>query len=166
MTTEVRDKKTLMAEMKVALDKGDFKAVTKLSQEISKIQAATEKSEVDAKVKAAEVLTLDVKAVIDEAVAGLVKSGKLDNMDGVWYVQDFGEKLTTCRLVKSAPRKAGTGGGAAKKFDVATADLLAKHGSKVIDQESGKTFQQAYDEDTDGNSRYKVRVKLLKLEGS
>jgi len=165
MTEEVKakSKKQLLSEMKQAMDSGDFKAVSKVSSEIAKIVATEEKAEKDAKLAAIEGLTKDVKSRFDGLVADLNREGLLDGCDGVWYSNDFGEKLTTCRLLKGATRKAG-GGGGGKKFNITTNELLAKHGSEMMG-DSGVTFQEAYDANTDGNSRYKVRMKLLKAEG-
>ena len=160
---KVKSKKQLLADMKQAMDSGDFKAVSKVSSAIAKIVADEDKAEKEAKLAAVVGLTEDVKARFDALVVELNKTGTLDACDGVWYSNDFGEKLTTCRLLKGATRKAG-GGGGGKKFNITTNDLLAKHGSEMMG-DSGVTFQEAYDANTDGNSRYKVRMKLLKAEG-
>jgi len=160
---KVKTKKELLAEMKVALDSGDFKAVSKVSSQIAKAVAAEEKIEKDAKQAAVANLTEVVKKAIDKAVKPFIDSQELDAADGIWYSYDFGEKLTTCRLVKGATRKSG-GGGGGKKFNVTTTELLTKHGGEQMG-DSGKTFQEAYDEDTGGNARYKVRMKLLKADG-
>ncbi|MCW4050966.1 MAG: hypothetical protein NWE89_14650 [Candidatus Bathyarchaeota archaeon] len=161
---KVKTKKQLLAEMKTATDAGDWKAVSKISSEIAKAVAADEKAEKDAKLAVVSQLTNEVKGLFDTLVAQLNAEHKLDACDGVWYSSDFGEKLTTCRLLKGAARKSGGGSGGGKKFSITTHELLAKHGSEMMG-ESGKTFLEAYDEDTGGNSRYKVRMKLLKAEG-
>jgi len=171
MTTEVAPEKVqtkaeLLAEMKVATDAGDWKAVSKISAKIAKVVATEEKAEKDAKLAVIATTTEIFKKAMDKTVATLIKDVDpelLKVMDGVWYVNDFGEKLTTCRLVKGAVRKAG-GGGGGKKFSISTTELLSKHGSEMMG-DSGKTFQEAYDADTGGNSRYKVRMKLLKADG-
>lgn len=160
---EVKTKDQLLAEMKVAMDSGDFKAVSKVSSQIAKVVAGEEKVEKDAKQAAVAKLTDVVKKAIDKAVKPFIDSGELDAADGIWYANDFGEKLTSCRLVKGAARKAG-GGGGGKKFNVTTTELLTKHGAELMG-DTGKTFQEAYDEDTGGNARYKVRMKLLKADG-
>lgn len=165
----VLSKDELLAEMKTAMETGDFKAVSKISSKIAKAVVAEEKVEKDAKLAIISGLTEDMKKAIDKVVNKLVDEfvrtdAKLaEAMDGVWYVNDFAEKLTSCRLVKGAVRKGG-GGGGGKKFSITTNELLAKHGSEMMG-DSGKTFQEAYDEDTGGNARYKVRMKLLKAEG-
>lgn len=160
---EVKTKKQLLADMQKAMETGDFKAVSKVSSAIAKIVADEEKAEKDAKLSAIVGLTEQVKVHFDNLVVELNKNGALDACDGVWYSNDFGDKLTTCRLLKGATRKGG-GGGGGKKFNITTNDLLTKHGAEQMG-DSGMTFQQAYDEKTDGNSRYKVRMKLLKADG-
>ena len=162
---EVKTKKQLLAEMKVAVDSGNFKAVSKISAEIAKLVATEEKAEREAKQAAAAELSIKVKAQIDAVVKKLIDSKALDVCDGVWYSYDFGEKLSTCRLLKSQPKAKGSGGGAGKKFAISTAELLAKHGDEIANSETGETFKQAYEKDTSGNARYRVRMKLLKAEG-
>jgi len=164
---EVKTKEQLLAEMKAATDAGDWKAVSKVSSQIARLVAGEEKAEKDAKQAAVATITDEVKKVLDKTVTKLIETipqEQLEAMDGIWYSNDFAEKLTTCRLVKGAIRKTGTGGGGGKKFSITTKELLDKHGSELMG-DTGKSFQQAYDEDTDGNARYKVRMKLLKAEG-
>lgn len=161
---EAKTKKQLLADMQKAMESGDFKAVSKVSSAIAKIVADEEKTEKDAKLAAIVGLTEKVKAEFDAVVVKLNKDGILDAADGVWYSNDFGEKLTTCRLLKGAARKGGGGGGGGKKFSITTNELLAKHGDEQMG-DSGQTFKEAYEANTDGNSRYKVRMKLLKAEG-
>lgn len=159
-------KDELLAEMQVAMDSGDFKAVSKISSKIAKAVVAEEKAEKDARLAVIAGVTETVKAKLDGAVAKIVDGLEkeiLEAMDGVWYVNDFAESLTTCRLVKGAVRKGG-GGGGGKKFSITTKDLLERHGAEQMG-DSGQTFQEAYDSDTNGNARYKVRVKMLKAEG-
>jgi len=43
--------------------------------------------------------------------------------------------------------------------------LLAKYGDDILDENTGQTYQQAWDSNSDGNWRYGIRVKLLKKEG-
>lgn len=166
-TEVVLSKDELLAEMKKAVDAGDYKAVSKISSKIAKAQVAEEKVAKDAKLAVIKGVTEVVKAKLDTAVTKIVDGldkEVLEAMDGVWYVNDFTENLTTCRLVKGAVRKGGGGGGGGKKFSITTKDLLDKHGAEAMG-DSGQSFQEAYDGDTDGNSRYKVRMKLLKAEG-
>ena len=163
---KVLTKDELLAEMKTAMDTGDFKAVSKISSKIAKAQAVDEKAEKEAKQAVVAGVTEQVKTKLDGVIAKVVKDldeDVLEAMDGVWYVNDFAESLTSCRLVKGAARKGG-GGGGGKKFSITTKDLLEAHGAEQMG-DSGQTFQEAYDADTNGNARYKVRMKLLKAHG-
>ena len=156
----------LMAAIKEASGKNDWKLVSKLAGQINKLEAAKAKADTEAKNKALEGMTQLVKDTIGKALAGLKSSGKLDAADGIWYADDFGEKETSCRLMKSAPRKASGGGGGGKKFDITTEALLAKHGTKSVEGKTPAiTYSKWFEESTDGNHRYKVRTKLLKLDG-
>jgi hypothetical protein len=160
-----KTQKELMAELETALKEKDFKAVTKISSVIAKAEAEKEKSEKEAKQALLAELTVKVKSRFDVIAEELIASGELDLADGIWYSYDFGEKLSTCRLMKGQARARG-GGGGGKKFNITTAELLTQHGDKPMG-DTGKTFQQVWEETpaTDGNARYAIRVKLLKLAG-
>lgn len=154
----------LMSELQVALTKGDFKAVAQISRKIDQTTKATEKAELEAKLAALKEISDEVAKAITDAITPYVDSGQLDVADGIWFSYDFGEQAPTIRLTKTtakAPRVGG--GGTGKKFDISTDDMLAKHGDK--EYKDGKTFKQAYDENTDKNWRYAIRTRLLKLEG-
>lgn len=162
----ILSKDELLAEMKEATDAGDWKKVSKISSKIAKAVASEEKGEREAAQKLLQDVTEVVKARIDKLVTKIVDELEPDvvkAMSGVWYVNDFGEKLTSCRLVKGAARKGG-GGGGGKKFSITTKELLDKHGTEIMG-DTGKSYQENYDADTNGNSRYKIRMKLLKAEG-
>ena len=166
MTEGIETKDQLLIELKAALDSGDFKAVAKVCREIDKMVTGEEKVAKDAKLAAVVELTVEVKKAMDKVVQGFVDKNKLDAADGVWYSYDFGDTLATCRLLKGAARTPGSGGGGGKKFSISTSELLKTHGSEMLG-DTGKTFQQAYDElpTSDGQGRYNVRTKLLKKEG-
>lgn len=156
----------LMKQLDIAMKSGDFKAVAKVASAVDKLRKSQEQTEREAKEAVLATITEKVKSIIAKALKPIVDAGELDQADGIWYSNDFGEKLVTCRLVKTAPRKAGTGGGqggAGKKFSVTTNDLLAKFGTQ--EHKDGISFNQAYESNTDGNFRYAIRQKLLKLGG-
>lgn len=153
----------LMTEMNEAVASGDFKAVAKVAQELVKVQKAKEQAEHEAKVKALEAVTDKVKTAIEKSVSKMVEAGELDQADGIWFNWDFGEKLVTCRLMKTATRKSGGGGGGGKKFSISTAEMLEKFGSE--EYKDGMTYQAAWDSNTDKNWRYAIRESLLKKSG-
>jgi len=156
---------TLMAEMNSAVTSGDYKAVAKVAQELVKFQKAKEQIELEAKQAILAEKTVKVKEILDKAVGKLIDSGELDKADGIWYTQDFGEKSTSCRLMKTAAKAKGTGGGggAGKKFAISTTDLLEKYGTQ--EYKDGTTYQSAWDANTDKNWRYAIRESLLKKDG-
>jgi len=165
--TEQVSEAELMQQLDAALKSKDFKAVAKVSNEIAKFQKTKEQAELEAKQAALAAVTDKVKKAIQAALKPLVDAKELDMADGIWYTQDFGEKLVTCRLTKTAARKTsgGGGGGVGKKFDVNTSDLLAKFGDQPY-KDTGMTIQQAWDSNTDKNFRYAIRQALLKLNGT
>ena len=163
---EPQTKDELLAEMKVATDAGDWRAVSKISSKIAKLVATEEKAEKDLKLEKLVGVTADIKGKIAKVVTKFVADLPqeiLEIMDGVWYSQDFESTETACKVTKGAVRKSG-GGGGGKNFAITTAELLKQHGTDLM-KDSNKSYQEAYDEDTGGNSRYKIRVKLLKLAG-
>ena len=164
VTAPVVSEKSLMASLDAALKAGNFKAVAQVSQELVKYQRTQEQAALEAKTKALVAVEVEVKTAIQAVVKKLIDAKRLDIADGVWYTQDFGTTLVTCRLVAVAPKapRSGNGGGG-KKFAVGTAELLQKHGN--IEYKDGQSFQAAYDSDPDKNKRYAIREALLKMEG-
>ncbi len=155
----------LMKEMNQAVKSGDYKAVAKVAQELVKFQKAKEQAELDAKQRVLYEKTELVKSAITKALAKMVDAGDLDQADGIWYTHDFGEKLVTCRLTKTAPRAKGatSGGGGGKKFSVSTTELLEKFGDQ--EYKDGQTYKQAWEANQDKNWRYAIRESLLKKSG-
>ena len=154
----------LMAQMQDAISANDFKAVSQISRKIDTRNRAIEKSALDEKRAMADEVGNTVMSAIMEVVQPLVDDGTLDNFDGVWFTNDFGEQQPTIRLVKTATKQRSSGnGGGGKKFDVSTEDMLSRHGEEVY--KDGVTFSVAYQSNVDKNWRYAIRMKLLKLEG-
>lgn len=185
---KVKSEAELMAELQAALKSGDFKAVAKVSTEIAKVQKTKEQSELAEKQKVLEARTEGVKVLLG-TVVGLLVSGhkaskaeqdnllklvsnlngtELDKADGVWYNQDFGEKLVTVRLSKAAAKAArtSTGGGGGKKFDYNSIEAITtgKYSAEPY-KDTGMTFAQAWASSTDKNWRYAMRQAVLKAEG-
>lgn len=178
--TKVMTKDELIQAIGEAYNKGEYKLMGKLSGQMAKFEADEAKAAKDAQLAVVVGLTEKVKKVIDKAVAQMISDGQLDVADGIWYSQDFGDKLTSCRLLKGTVRKASSGtGGGGKKFSDTPAELLAQCGGVAMFSEAkelkvdgvptaipaGMTYQEAYDLSTDGNWRYKVRVAMLKHLG-
>lgn len=160
-----RTEPELMQDMNAAVKSGDYKAVAKVAQALVKFQKEKEAAELTAKQKELEVITDEVLSALNAALKPLIDAKKLDSADGVWFVQDFGEKLVSCRLTKSAKRAStgGTGGGGGKKFTVSTKDLLEQFGDQ--DYKDGMTYSEAQEHSTDKNWRYAIREALLKKGG-
>jgi hypothetical protein len=167
LITQQPSESELMAKLEAALKSKDFKEVAIISVLIAKAQRGKEAAELTAKQNALVAITDEVKRAISAALKPLVDAKKLDLADGVWFTQDFGENLVTCRLMKSqakAPRASGNGGGAGKKFSISTNDMLTKHANEMY-KDTGQTLQEVFDMSSDKNSRFGVRQALLKLEG-
>ena len=153
----------LVAQMEALMASHDYKAAIPILRKIDQFDKAAEKAELDAKREALKAMEEGIKDAITAAVEPLITSGQLDKADGIWFTYDFGEQAPSVRLTKTATKARTGGGGTGKKFDISTEDMLAKHGNE--EYKDGKTFRQAYDENTDKNWRYAIRQKLLKAEG-
>ncbi len=161
----------LMAQLQEALKSGDFKLVAKVSGQLVKFQKEREQAELESKQAALMEVTQKVRASIEKLLDGMIDKGLLDLADGVWMNWDFGAQREVgvnpaVRLVKVAstrkPRTGGGGGGAAKY--PRTEDLMPKYSSQMY-KDSGMTFQQAWESNTDKNWRYGIREAILKGEG-
>jgi len=158
-------KASLLNDLQAALTAGDFKKVASISKDIAQMQAKADKAEIDAKLAKLDSIRVKVLTVMEKAAKVLVDSKELDEADGIWFSWDFGEAKASVRLTKAAPKaKGSSGGGAGKKFDVSTDTLLASHGHEP-NGESGLSLKASYEATTDGNKRYQIRTKLLKLAG-
>jgi len=166
VTEEQPSQEQLKSQLQQALAENDWKAVTKISRQIDQIAKQQEKVELDAKRQALVAVENLVKESIMRVITPLYDAGELDKADGIWLSWDFGEQVPTVRLTFRATRtpKAG-GGGTGKKFDVSTDSLLEKYGGEIFDSETGQTFREAYNSNTDKNFRYGLRTKLLKKDG-
>ena len=154
----------LKAEMATAMQSGDWKEVSKVARKIDTMQRAKEKLELDAKRQALDGVVEVVKTAYLDAVTPFIDDGTLDPADGIWISHDFGEQAPTVRLTKTATRTPKAGGGTGKKFDVSTTDLLTKYGAEPY-KETGMTFSEAYQSNTDKNWRFAIRSALLKKDG-
>ena len=156
-------KDELLAQLKAAMSKGDWKEIAKVSRQIDNLVKSAEKAELEAKKAAVAAMESVVKDAIMSSVTELMADGKLDAAEGIWFSYDFGDKDATVRLLKTQTKTRTGGGGTGKKFDISTEAMLEKHGAE--EYKDGMTFKAAYDSNTDKNWRYAIRQKLLKLEG-
>jgi len=161
---EVKTKDQLLAELQKAMDAAEWKTISTISSQIAKLVSAEANAEREAKQTALKGITEKVMRAIEKAVKPFIDSNDLDIADGVWYSHDFGEALTDCRLLKSVKVAKAGGGGGGKKFDIKTSELLEQFGATLVG-DTGKTFTESYAENTDGNFRYGLRNKMLKLAG-
>ena len=158
-----------------ALANGDYKTVTAISKAIAAEQGKAEKAkreeakkQDEEKRKLLEDTTTLVKADLIEHIRMLIDTvpnmDKADLVSFKWVIADDPE-TAECKLFKAASRPAGKreGGGGGKKYGVDTKDLLEKYGDD--EYKDGQTFKQAWEADSSGNARYKVRVALLKKDG-
>ena len=185
-----RTEATIQTELDIAYKAGKWADVGKLAKELAGFAAAKAVAELAKRQAALVATTLTVKGLIAEVVAFLSAGtppskdatgafvGKLrkltglelEGADGVWYSRDFGTTLEDCRLLASTPEAKATGGGgggSGKRFpDYKNVDMLAKHGDTPSDLPWAKdmSLKQAFESTTDGNKRFAVREKLLKLE--
>jgi hypothetical protein len=154
----------LMAKLQEALTAGDFKAVARISKEIAAAQAESEKAEKERTANERIALVESIRKAFKVFLKDYKESIGSVYGDGLWcaWNPDNQENPLEVRITKKTAR-AGGGGGGGKKFAITTEELLTKQGS--AEYKEGVTCQEAFDSDTAGNSRYRVRVKMLKLEG-
>ena len=159
----------LLVQLQAALDGKQFKDVAKVSAQLVKFQNARESAELTAKQAELAKITEAVKSRIAKAIQPMYDKGELDKADGVWFTWDFGEKLFTCRLVKSQAKAKGerkSGGGGGKKYPGTApgSELWERHKNDAY-KESGMTVEAAHNSNTDKNWRYAVHQFILKAEG-
>ena len=181
-------KEEVLARMKAAFKEGDMVAVGILAKAHVRLQHEEEKTARDAVLKVLAKLELEVKDRFDTLSAELVDSKILDGVDGIWYAWDFGDKLTSIRLMK----KAGTANvstGAAKSsyipVNISTKELLAREidGVKIADTvyiteetkatidkveyvlHAGMTYERAYAFSSNGGWRNRVVMAIRRKAG-
>ncbi len=146
----------------------DLKLVISLARDLDKLTKANASAKQEEKLVALVSITTTVRKAVEKLIDGLVADKKLDLADGLWITWDFEAVREvginpSVRLIKTAKtRKSGGGGG--KRFDATWKELLEKYGGSPY-KDSGLTCQQAWDADTGKNSRFQVRVAMLKLDG-
>ena len=158
----------MKAKVQSLMAAGDFNAAKALLTNLAKGQKDKDKAELEAKQAALKEVNEEVKLAIQKLVQGYVSQGKLDKADHVKFYQNLTDstKDVECSLFKSAQAKARSGGGSGtgQKFAVRTTDLMAQYGDEPY-KESGMSHSEAWEADSGGNSRYAVRMSLLKLGG-
>ena len=166
MSEETKEAKVtmdgLVNQMQAAITAGDYRAVAKLAKDIAGLQAADEKAAGDKRQNELKDLTNTVLNALEKVVDKMGDALTAAKVDGVWYTHDNVEGLVECRLIKRKARVASPGGGG-QRYGVSTTDLLAQFGGS--DTGNGITYQQLWDSNTDKNSRYQLRVKMIKLAG-
>ena len=160
------------ADLETAINKAmadkDLKQVMNLARALDKLIKANANTKQEEKLAALIDITTIVRKAIEKLIDDKVKAGELDLADGLWVTWDFEAAREvginpSVRLIKTAKtRKSGGGGG--KRFDATWKELLEKYGGSPY-KDSGLTCQQAWDADTGKNSRFQVRVAMLKLDG-
>ncbi len=159
----------LKAQIKAMVDANNFGAeFGALSKKLATAQAKIEADQREATQKALVEVTAKVQAAIEKATEPFLKEIEAKGGDGIWFVSDWGELLTDTRLIKKRPTAAkksgGSGGGGGRKVNISTDELMKDHGDKAY-KDTGMTYQEAHNSDTNGNKRYAIRQALLKEAG-
>lgn len=158
----------LEANISKAMADKDLKLVISLARDLDKLTKANASAKQDEKLKALISITNTVRKAVEKLIDDKVKAGELDLADGLWVSWDFQEVRDqginpSVRLIRTAKtRKSGGGGG--RRFDTGWKELLERHGGSPY-KDSGQTCQQKWDESSEKNSRYQVRMAMLKLDG-
>ncbi|MCK9597434.1 MAG: hypothetical protein M0R06_00260 [Sphaerochaeta sp.] len=183
------NKEALLEELGAAYAAKDMKLMSKLAVLVAKAEAAEEKAKKDELQVKLQGITVKVRSAIDKVIQKLVEDGTLDGADGVWFAYDMSEKLETginpaCRLIRTAKKAKGEGGGSGKSSYVAglpsSDEMLKAVGDSVMFDEdttvtidkvehtmtAGTTYRQAYEYSTNGGWRNRVRMALGKASGN
>ena len=114
-------------------------------------------------------ITTTVRKAVEKLIDDKVKAGELDLADGLWITWDFEAVREvginpSVRLVKTAKTRKSSGTGGGQRFSIGWKDLLSKYGSEMY-KDSGLTCMEKWNESAEKNSRYQVRMAMLKLDG-
>lgn len=157
----------LRKQMDKAFKEGRNEEAAKLARTLAAAYAGLAEAERKAKEEALAGTTLKVKEAIEKALESLLEEIEGLGGEGIWFSYEFGElNEKNVRLLKSqAPTKTkSSGGGGGKKYPKSTEDMLKLYGDRVMNQETGETYQQFYDANTGSNPRYKVRMHMIRID--
>jgi len=165
MTTPVNIAE-LKSQVADAVGKGDWASVKRLASQITTAENA-EREARDKEIQGAvDELTQKVKTAFDRvcekfqgAVIDLVGADRAE----IVYTWSPEKGISTRIKQPAAKAKASGGGGKATptKGGPKSEELLPLYGGLQY-KDTGKTIQEAWDESSDGNKRYQVRLALLK----
>tara|TARA_Y100000310_G_scaffold345865_1_gene471872 strand:+ start:17933 stop:18529 length:597 start_codon:yes stop_codon:yes gene_type:complete len=162
-------KDSLVELLNAAFATNDWKLCAKISAQLARFDIDRAAEELETKQKALVVITAKIKEAIEMALAPLVEDEEFASAEGVWYSWDFGDKLTSIRVLKGsakAPKTSSERQGGGKKFDATTDSLLAQFGDEEMPMKEGASFNTVYEDAKGyGNKRYEVRKALLKRAG-
>ena len=170
---EPTEKELTEAQLELAIGKAmadkDLKLVISLARDLDKLTKANASAKQDEKLKALMSITTTVRKAVEKLIDDKVKAGELDLADGLWITWDFEAVREvginpSVRLVKTTKTRKSSGTGGGQRFSAGYKELLEKHGSTQY-KDTDQTCQQVWDADTGKNSRYQVRVAMLKLDG-
>ena len=162
----------LQAQLQAAAGKGDWKQVIEIGSQLKRAQSEADKARAEANKGKVIELSIKVKGELikvakrfEEAIVALVGEDKAR----VKFEYDFSNELdSTIAITKSTGgSKRVAGSGSPQRYEKSTNDLLSAFGGQQFlknGQPSGQTLKEAYDSNTDGNWRFKVRQQLIKLD--
>ncbi len=170
---EPTEKELTEAQLELAIGKAmadkDLKLVISLARDLDKLTKANASAKQEEKLAALIDITTKVRKAVEKLIDGLVAGKELDLADGLWITWDFEAVREvginpSVRLVKTTKTRKSSGTGGGQRFSIGWKDLLEKHGGSPY-KDSGLTCQQKWDESSEKNSRYQVRMAMLKLDG-
>ena len=172
-TVAVLTEAELEASIEAAMKAKDLKLVISLARDLDKLTKANASAKQDEKLAALIDITTKVRKAVEKLIDGFTadKAGakEFELADGLWIAWDFEAVREvginpSVRLVKTAKTRKSSSTGGGQRFSIGWKELLEKYGGSPY-KDSGLTCQQKWDESSEKNSRYQVRMAMLKLDG-
>jgi len=166
---------TLDQQFENAVASRDMALVKRLAGEIDKRDKVAEREHLDANKELIVELALKVKSKLIETSKKFeadIKELVGNDKARVKFEYDFANELDTTIAISKGPiagARRASGGGTPQRYEKGTPGMLAEFGEqpfKKDGEDSGMTLQEAWNSNTDGNFRYKIRQQLVKLDMS
>ena len=97
--TPMATKESLIAEMREAMAKSQYKLAGELGRKIAKLEFDEQKARREAQAQALIAFNLKLKKAIEDAIAPLQEELESfgDSIEGIWYIHNYSDTLVQCR---------------------------------------------------------------------
>jgi len=152
----------LRAQLTKAVDSNDYTAMSRISNQIRKLETEAAANKLLAMQQELSRLIPDIQRAIIDTLEPFIDSGKLDKAEGVYFNWTFGDEPDTT-LQRAHKRPAHR---VIKHPGIKTIDLVRQYGNIPYPDKPECTYADMYYTNTDPNFRYpKIRVPLLEMAG-